>query len=72
MSEIHVLLPDEYGLRVCDLGQLVGRLAEGATLEEAMDTAGIDSFALEGEARDHAQRVRLLNETGDANAYWGF
>lgn len=62
-----VIVPGIDGLAVCDLLQLVEGIA-ATTFQEAVDDATIDQF--DG-TPEHTERVRQLNTTGDATAYWG-
>jgi hypothetical protein len=69
-ESVTIIVPADYGLAVCDLGTLVVALADGHTLDEAVESAAIDE--LEPGDREHIARIRTLNQTGDATAYWGF
>jgi hypothetical protein len=65
---IFVLIPDQFGLAVASVGDLMDRLSGDEPLEEAITNAAIDSFG--GDVWGLVARVRALNETGDSDAYW--
>lgn len=67
-DEVHVLVPGPHGsLDVCVLSQLVESLDEGLRLDDAAAGAAIDMIEPTSEA---LAKVRALNQTGDAAAYW--
>lgn len=71
LSEIHVLVPDEvHGVTVCPLDQLLLHLDDSDTIDDLTMNAGIDSDPLEKCLPQLIKRVRDLNATGDAAAYW--
>ena len=64
-----VCLPNQSGtFDVVDLGQLIDGLAEGRDLDDAASGAAIDT--VDPADPEAIARVRRLNETGDAAAYW--
>jgi hypothetical protein len=67
-SSIYVLIPDRLGVTVVAVGDLIDRLDDEESLEEAITNAGIDQ--LMGDPFVLITRVRALKETGDAGAYW--
>lgn len=70
MTELQVvLLPDKWGeVAVCDFEQLVSYLVDDESLEEAIENSAIDSGP---PTPEFLAKVRALNETGNARAYWG-
>jgi hypothetical protein len=68
---VFVLVPDEHGVTVASLGQLLDRVGLAATLDELVTNAGMDSIGTGEDVTALAERVRRLNETGDSRAYWG-
>lgn len=76
MSDVTVLIPDEYGtLCVVDASQLLGYLEDGDSLAEAIENSAIDSVEDPGNEnfREHVRRIQALNDGTDPNAddYWG-
>jgi hypothetical protein len=70
---VHVLIPDRRELVVCDLGQFLESLTDGEPLDVAMEAGAIDTIRTDDpNLLAKIEKVRALNETGDANAYWGF
>jgi hypothetical protein len=68
LSDLHVLVPDEFGgLVVCPLHQVVEAFMEDKTLAFVLEECSIDMVPATPVA---VARVRRLNETGDAAAYW--
>lgn len=67
---VHVVIPDSLGLTVVVADDLLGYLAEGYDLEEAITNAGMDTMYDLDHVADHMDRIRRLNATGDARAYW--
>jgi hypothetical protein len=77
---VSALIPDNvFGLSVVDVEELLRYLAEGESLEEAITNASFDSVEISPRAtpeqrwnviEDAVTRLRALNETGDAAAYW--
>lgn len=74
MTELQVvLLPDQAigdgsDVVVCDFGQLMEHLLDDQSLADAIENSAIDSGKPTPEL---FAKVRALNETGDAAAYWG-
>jgi len=72
-----VILPDDLGdLAVCDWEALIEGLSEGGALDDAIVNATIDTLTVRSatnvdDLRGWVARVRQLNQTGDAGAYWG-
>lgn len=69
--EVNVLVPypNASGLAVVGLLDLIALLDDGESLADAVTNSAFDS----GGTRDYerlVQRVRELNRTGDADAYW--
>ena len=70
-----VIVPGRWGLRVCDLGQLIVGLLDEEPWEDVVDSAAIDDMdrgKFDEAFGAHVARIRALNDTGDAEAYWGF
>lgn len=67
-----VLVPDVGGnLMVCSLAQLVAALASGTDVDDAIADAAIDEFpCTDPMIRPKLGKVYVLNDTGDADAYW--
>lgn len=67
-DEVMALVPDEFGsLAVCSVADLYRKLDEVDSLDAALDDCSIDMVAANAE---QVARVRALNTTGDAAAYW--
>ena len=74
LPAVIIPIPGDWDLAVVDLDDLIGYLAAGDSLEEAVLNAAFDNIDMprEDRLRDLTDRLRQLNATGDANAYWGF
>jgi hypothetical protein len=66
---VSALVPDRFGLSVVDVEQLLTYLADGQPLEEAIINSAFDTVDTD-EIVEAVGRLRTLNETGDAAAYW--
>lgn len=70
LSAIYVVVPDRFGALVVAIGDLVDRLTDDdESLDDALGNAAIDSLDKRHPV-EHLARIRQLNETGDATAYW--
>ena len=70
LSKVIVLVPDRFGVTVCDLATLVNRLDETETLTEALTNGGFDTAWGDADVMWTVQKVRKLNADGDVDAYW--
>lgn len=70
VADVVVLVPmhGTFGeLQVCTAVDLIERLNDGESFEDAVNNSAIDSIE---PTPDQLRRVARLNATGDANAYW--
>jgi hypothetical protein len=68
--EVHVLVPNnDGGVSVVSAVDLITRLLD-ESFDEAVLNAGIDSTYSDADVIRLVDKVRALNATGDANAYW--
>lgn len=67
----HVLVPDQLrGVSVCSVGKLVEGAYDAVSLDDLISNAAIDSASPPDEILNRVDKVRKLNATGDAEAYW--
>ncbi len=70
-SDVFVIVPDPsgYGFSVVAVGDLYDRLGNGEeSLDECIANTAIDT--VDPTNGEHLERIRKLNETGNADAYW--
>lgn len=68
--EVFAIIPDGIGFTIAAVGDVSMRLDDDEELEDALSNAGIDSFTSVEDLPMQMERVRQLNLTGDANAFW--
>jgi hypothetical protein len=77
IGSVNVLVPNQWGgLDVCDLTMLIEAIEDEDTedLDAALEHSSFDMIDVrEGRIMqdDAIEKVRTLNETDDAAAYWG-
>lgn len=66
------LVPVGRDLQLVDVRQLVDRLDNGESWDEAVLNAGLDTVETRYPdlLREHLARVEALNSTGDSGTYW--
>ena len=70
-DQLYVLVPDEIGgLAACPFVQVMAKVLEGTDLDSILMDAAIDSCGPE-DTEQLINRVRVLNDTGDTDAFWG-
>jgi hypothetical protein len=72
-SDVFALIPDGHNsVTIAAVGDVTDRLDVGEPLDAALTNVGLDSFfGLKGdELAVQVDRVRMLNVTGDTNAFW--
>lgn len=76
---VNAFIPCAHGLSVVGVLDLLNYIAEGQTLDEAITNASFDEVWLSPNNNaeqnmnvfnDYVERLRNLNDTGDAGDYW--